>query len=212
MITARVRAAVWSAVAETGAALSFNTDAVYVTEPTALVQVGDRLGEWKAERYDGIQLLQSGVYRLKRNGAWLKTRARGFGERNVPWDEVVSAWDRGESVAEVQLKDRFVSHRFADARNRMELGGTWEPVKRRVSIVATGKRVDVPGWRERNPAKTLRATAPEGIGISEFDLSAPNLPPWETAPLVPRGTRLSRRSESPALHVPVSTSLRGAAA
>jgi hypothetical protein len=210
LITARVRAALWAATAETGGVLSFNTDAVFVTEPTALVNVGDRLGEWKAERYDGIQILQSGVYRLKRNGAWLKTRARGFGERNVPWDEIVSAWDRGETTAEVKLKDRFVSHRFADARNRMELGGTWEPVKRRVSIVATGKRADVPGWQACNPAKILRATAPEGIGISEFDLSAPNLPPWETAPQPPRGTRLSRHPESPALSVPVSTSPRGA--
>lgn len=215
LITAATRAAVYESVTEgfNGEVLTFNTDAVYVTTGEGFLgQLGAGLGEWKRTDYDGIQILQSGVYRLRKGDDWLPSKGRGFGDRSVPWEDIVAAWEAGETVAEVRLKDRFVSHRFADARNRLELGGEWEPVVRRVSVVATGKRVDRPDWASVNPAETLRWTEAEGIGISEFDLSAPNLPRWETALPKPRGTRLSRRLVSSARPAPESTAPRAVVA
>jgi hypothetical protein len=211
LITAITRAIVYSGVNEgfDGEVLSFNTDAVYVTDDTGFLgRLGQELGRWKKAEYDGIQILQSGVYRLRQGVTWLPSKGRGFGDRRVPWEDIVRAWDAGQTVAEVKLKDRFVSHRFADARNRLELGGEWEPVKRQVSIVATGKRADLRGWATVNPAKSLRWTEAEGIGISEYDLSASNLPPWETAPLAPEGTPISRRPGSPALSAAVTDAPR----
>ena len=215
LITATTRAVVYSAVNEgfDGEVLTFNTDAVYVTDDTGFLgRLGEELGAWKRAEYEGIQILQSGVYRLRKNETWLPSKGRGFGERRVPWDDIVKAWDAGQTVAEVRLKDRFVSHRFADARNRLELGGEWEPVKRRVSVVATGKRADLPGWQSVNPARSLRWTESEGIGISEFDLSAPNPPPWEIEPQGQTETQLSPCLESPAPPIPEGAGPREAAA
>ncbi len=215
LTTAITRAIVYNAVTEgfDGEVLSFNTDAVYVTDDTGFLgRLGEELGDWKRTDYNGIQILQSGVYRLRKNDTWLPSKGRGFGDRSVPWDDIVSAWNEGKTVAEVKLKDRFVSHRFADVRNRLELGGEWEPVNRRVSVVATGKRADLPGWKRSNPAKTLRWTAPEGIGISQFDPSAPSLPPWESVPIARLRTLKSHRRESPVLPSVKSISPRGAEA
>jgi hypothetical protein len=208
VITSACRAKLYNACFDEDSVVTFNTDAAYLTKPAIFATENPDLGEWKGERYDGIQILQSGVFRLKKGGVWLPSKGRGFGDRSVPWDSIVAAWKEGRTTATVKLKDRFVSHRFADARARLELAGTWEPVRRTVNVAATGKRADLPNWREHNPATELRWTAPESVGISEFDVSAPNLPPWEMPTQSSQGKRRSRRPESQSPSAPEGVASR----
>ena len=187
LITSQTRAALWSAVRSWDGVLTFNTDAIYTTNPGSIsVPEGPGLGAWKQATYDGIQILTSGVYRLRSGRKW-KTKGRGFGDRKVPWDDIVRGWKAGERDIRAPTKPRFRTHRLAARMNAPEIAGTWEPTgARRLNLRAAGKRVDLP-QEERggaSPADRLYFTEPLAPVFGPVE-SAPNLPSWLTEPTAP---------------------------
>jgi hypothetical protein len=212
ILTALTRSRLWTRAKENpSAVLSFNTDAVYTSEAPADagVGLGERLGEWKVARFDGIQTLRSGLYRLRKDGAWVKPASRGFAEGEVPWDLIVSGWKEGKERVRTVGKERFVSFAFADHRARLELAGTWEKPSKNVTLTAAGtKRADLPNWRGVNPATSLRWTEPEDLRITEFDLSAPKLPAWLSSPRTSQRKPVSRGRGRRVLPAPAEASER----
>lgn len=210
LTTSWVRALLYAASYLDGGCLTFMTDAYLTTsaEPPKISLGGD-LGQWKREEYDGAQILQSGVYRLKIGDKWAKEKGRGWGE-GVPWDDIENGWNDGKDTITVKKKDRFWSHRFAAQRDRLEMVGRWEKnVKQEVCLRAVGKRSDLPNRRSRNPARELVWTEAKEDRITEFDMSAPNLPPWEIEKLRNRETPVWAPPKSRVRPAVVEASPRG---
>lgn len=201
LITSITRARLWNMLDdfnsddETGI-ISFCTDAVYSTTPLLVLTSGedgrilgnvepvsDEFGALKCETFDAMQSLQSGVYRLRKGGEWT-TRARGFANRNVPWDLVNEGWKRGaEAVTHTQ--ERFIGHRWASHQARYR-ARTWSNVPKEIRLGAVGKRYLAPAptfTAIDNPATRLYWTLPER-DIGYDDPSAPNLPNFGRRPKV----------------------------
>ncbi len=201
LITSMTRARLWEMLDDFNSGdeteiISFCTDAVYSTSPLCLLDsaddghtlgkvepVSDEFGALKCETFDAMQSLQSGVYRLQKDGEWI-TRARGFANRNVPWDLVNEGWMNGAQTVTHVLK-RFIGHRWASHQSRYH-ARTWASVPKEIRLGAVGKRYLAPKPKFTamdNPSRRLYWTLPErDIGYDE--VSAPNLPNFGRRPMV----------------------------
>lgn len=191
--------------------VSICTDAVYALEPIYQLESVDgsrripgeyrvvsyegdeEFGSLKFERFDGIQSLQSGVYRLKHldgctcgkcSDGW-GTRARGFANRNVPWSLVNEGWRKGAPTVRYEV-ERFIGHRWARAQPKYA-PRSWPKIPKEIRLGAVGKRYVAPTpifSAEENPSTRLYWTKPER-DVGYEDESDPNLPDFTRRPKPP---------------------------
>lgn len=142
MATAATRSLMYStSVAKADNVVAFATDAVITTTELDGVGVGDGLGQWSLERYDGCTVVQAGVYWLKDpdTGEWY-SKYRGFDPDSLSRDAVLAAWGRGDTTLPVTLT-RFVG--MGSALNRTDFHSHWrhwETEDRTLDLIPKGKR------------------------------------------------------------------------
>lgn len=94
-VTSWCRAMLYRAAStDSDAIIGFETDGILSTCPLR-VDLGDGLGEWGVERYDGVTYCQPGVYWLLRDGEWTP-KHRGFDPGTLTRSAVLEAWQGDE--------------------------------------------------------------------------------------------------------------------
>lgn len=193
-VTAATRAELFrTAMQKPESVIAFATDAVFSTQPLAVEQ-GHGLGEWTAERFDGMTIAQAGVYWLGRYElverethrvhamSW-QAKYRGFDKGSLSREAICVAWSRGEHEHTATLT-RFVG--LGGALNTTDFHRhwrTWPTMNRTLEIWPTGKRI--PGV-DTCYAERLCAT----VAAEAQDPSMPSAPypvVWldGTKPLIP---------------------------
>lgn len=143
-----------------GSLLSVETDSIFSTKPLTDLPngLGSGLGQWKESRYEGITLLQSGMYWLKENGEWKPPKSRGIPRERLDHGRALRALradvDRGIVRAE---HTSFVGYGRALAQDFGEWR-TWKSSPREYAIGGDGKRV-----HDQSKCKSCA----DGIGFDE---------------------------------------------
>lgn len=106
--------------------ISIDTDGVTSTVPfgTEAIHpsnIGNGLGQWKLEEYEGIFAWENGMYWLRQNGEWLPPKTRGVPRRQVQFDKAWNAWKNGE---------HFVITRRTFTGYKRALRGQWYAVRK----------------------------------------------------------------------------------
>lgn len=148
-ITSLTRAKLYCAARERpGSVIAFATDAIISTEQFDL-QYGAGLGEWTPELFNGITIVQPGVYFLQgeisdSNPTGWFDKYRGFDKGAILRTGVVSAWANGDDNYTAYLT-RFVTMGSALARKPDDFHRYWrtwaEQEPRTLDIRPVGKRV-----------------------------------------------------------------------
>lgn len=143
MVTAHTRALMYSAsIQKPEHVVAFATDAVISTEPMDELSIGDGLGEWSLETFDGCTIVQAGVYWLKDpdTGEWY-SKYRGFDPDSLHRDAVIRAWETGNDSLPVTLT-RFVGMGSALARTDFHnIWRSWHTEQRTLDLIPKGKRI-----------------------------------------------------------------------
>ena len=149
MITSQTRAMLYRAASQKpDSVLMMATDGIYTTEPLNL-STGDGLGEWGEKVFDGMFLVQPGVYLP---GTDTPPKTRGVPQVIVTdqADNIRAAWHQGEPGVTLTGIRQFIGLKLAYARNKPELAGTWispgDPEKRDQKTVMfdpSSKRIPV---------------------------------------------------------------------
>jgi hypothetical protein len=139
-ITAYTRAQLFrAAMQKPKSVIAFATDAVITTAPLKLT-IGTGLGEWTADKFHGITIVQPGVYWLKEPSDDWGAKYRGFDKGTLSREGIVECWKEGRNF-EARLT-RFVG--LGSALMSTDFYGhwrTWETQTRTLSLMPTGKRM-----------------------------------------------------------------------
>lgn len=157
LITSNTRATVYEAGMESPeSVVAFATDAVFSTEELRRCRIGDDLNTWTVETYDGITIVQAGVYWLLGPDGW-ESKYRGFDAGSLTRDTIVDTWRNGGTSVDVTLT-RFVGMGTALARtNYDEVWRTWLRQNRKLDIIPKGKRQPI-GRNFHDRLEPTRAT------------------------------------------------------
>lgn len=159
-ITAFTRAKLFDAAMQSPKdVISFATDAVFTTTELNLDCNGE-LGNWSFDEFQGITIVQAGVYFLDCSnyhnesyskcphcrwvtgddiGGWYE-KFRGFDKGSLQRDEIIQCWKDGTNY-EASLT-RFVGLGSAlMAKESLKDWRTWQTTKRQLDIRPTGKRI-----------------------------------------------------------------------
>jgi hypothetical protein len=187
LITTGTRAALYRiALRNMPSVISFNTDALFSTDPDLLrpAELGKALGQFKRSVFEEGVFAMSGVYRLLkgtlRDGSPdYEVRARGVGERALPFERIIEGWQRHEIEVRYLLpKPRFVGTRLALARNRFASRFGWVVNERKLNLLRpSGKRAQLPLGSD--PSLGLVPTLPDYVGFSNEVESSPYRPKME---------------------------------
>jgi DNA polymerase type B, organellar and viral len=143
-ITSRTRAQLYrAAMSRPESIIAFATDAIICTAPSK-VRKGTALGGWTFDKFDGITIVQPGVYFLRSDGSWAD-KYRGFDKGSLLRDGIVETWLEQETNPEASFHaklSRFVGMGSAlmttDFRKHWR---TWASQDRKLDIRPGGKRV-----------------------------------------------------------------------
>lgn len=190
-ITAYTRAKLFdAAMQQPNDIISFATDAIFTTKQLEL-DTGSELGEWSVDEFQGITIVQAGVYFLDcrnhhntkgickhcgqeypmDNTKWAE-KYRGFDKGSLSRDEIVRCWETGEKY-EASLT-RFVGLGSALMSSDFSIWRTWSSDKRSLDIRPTGKRISN---SRTDYSKGLRLTK-ASPNITGDTLSEPYLVVW----------------------------------
>lgn len=144
-VTSWCRAAIYRAakdVWERGhAIISIDTDGITSAIPfrhEALSGgVGDKLGEWKLETYDGTFVWENGLYWLRRDGVWESPKTRGIPRRQVKFDKAWNAWKDGDYFK--VTRNTFIGYKRG-LRGQMDIWRTWQVREYGYAFGGKGKR------------------------------------------------------------------------
>lgn len=138
-ITAYTRAKLFEAAMQSPKdVISFATDAVFTTKPLDL-DIGKELGQWTADEFKGMTIVQAGVYFLQnQEGEWYE-KFRGFDKGSLDRDAIVEAWASGIEY-EARLT-RFVGLGSSLVSRDFTIWRTWKTDRRKLDIRPTGKRI-----------------------------------------------------------------------
>lgn len=139
-ITARTRALLYEmAMQDPSNVIAFATDAI-MTKGQLSVPTGTKLGEWTHDKFDGMTLVQAGVYWLLKDGDW-SDKYRGFDKGSLARDHIVNTWKLGHATFSATLS-RFVGMGSALASSDFHGNWrTWPTATRELSLTPAGKRV-----------------------------------------------------------------------
>lgn len=138
-ITAYTRASLYRAAMQAPeSVIAFATDAVITTSPLKL-PISDQLGEWTADKFEGITIVQPGVYWLKDPGEDWGAKYRGFDKGSLHREEIVECWRKGIDY-QAHLT-RFVGMGSALMSTEFDKHWrTWESSPRTLTLTPSGKR------------------------------------------------------------------------
>ncbi len=137
--TADTRAKLYrAAMQKPDSLIAFATDAVISTEPLDL-PCSDRLGEWTGDKFDGITMVQPGVYWLKEGDDW-HDKYRGFDKGSLLREHIIGCWVLGVDY-EASLT-RFVGLGSAlMSTDFYKHWRSWERNPRTLTLTPIGKRM-----------------------------------------------------------------------
>jgi len=137
-ITALTRANLFDAAMQSPKdVISFATDAVFTTHKLDL-STGGELGQWSEDEFQGMTIVQAGVYFLQDNGKW-QEKFRGFDKGSLDRDKIIKCWETGEDY-EATLT-RFVGLGSSLMSTDFSVWRTWRTDSRSLDIRPTGKRI-----------------------------------------------------------------------
>lgn len=196
-ITSYCRAKLYTAMRHApGEIIAVETDSIITTaKPETLgIALGDKLGEWDAKEYEEIVYVQSGMYHVKHDGQWLKTRSRGLHASEYTIDmaeqylrSCLPSEDGAFPLLHLTTRPRFIGAGAANAASGdfKDNHCVWQVQTRQIGLGNAGKRRHIP---------SLCATCRDGkdawesphqlVVMSESEgtlLSAPRRLPWEQA-------------------------------
>jgi DNA polymerase type B, organellar and viral len=139
-ITAYTRARLFdTAMQQPNSIIAFATDAIFSSVPLD-VKESKKLGEWTADSFFGITMVQAGVYFLQNEDGTWGEKYRGFDKGSIDRDEIVRCWEEGTEYE--ATTSRFVGLGSAIASNDFSIWRTWQNNKvRALDIRPTGKRI-----------------------------------------------------------------------
>lgn len=139
-ITASIRAQLYDAAMQhPKSVIAFATDALITTEPLDL-PTSDKLGEWTYDKFEGITIVQPGVYWLKGPEGW-HDKYRGFDKGSLLREHIVGCWLMGRDFT-AQLT-RFVGMGSALASMSFDkIWRSWDTQERILSLTPSGKRME----------------------------------------------------------------------
>jgi hypothetical protein len=126
-----------SAMQQPSDIVAFATDAIFSTKHLNLT-TGPNLGEFTQDTFEGITIVQAGVYWLCKDGSW-KEKYRGFDKGTLNRIGVICAWLRKDDYR-AQLT-RFVGLGSALARTDFSIWRTWDRQEKMLDVRPQGKRV-----------------------------------------------------------------------
>lgn len=137
-ITAFTRARLFDAAMQSPKdVISFATDAVFTTKSLDLT-IGNELGQWTEDEFQGITIVQAGVYFLDNTTNW-QEKFRGFDKGSLDREKIVKCWEEGTDY-EATLT-RFVGLGSSLAATDFTVWRTWRTDSRSLDIRPTGKRI-----------------------------------------------------------------------
>lgn len=137
-ITAYTRARLFDAAMQSPKdVISFATDAVFTTKPLDLPCSGE-LGDWTFDQFQGITIVQAGVYFLDEGTKWGE-KFRGFDRGSLDREKIIECWREGTDY-EATLT-RFVGLGSALMATDFSVWHTWRTDTRSLDIRPTGKRI-----------------------------------------------------------------------
>jgi hypothetical protein len=139
-ITAYTRAQLYRAAMQRPKnVVAFATDAVITTAPLKL-DIGTGLGEWTADKFHGITIVQPGVYWLKESEEYWSDKYRGFDKGSLMREHIIECWRQGTDY-EARLT-RFVG--LGSALMSTDFYAhwrKWETQSRTLTLSPSGKRM-----------------------------------------------------------------------
>jgi hypothetical protein len=156
LITATTRRTMYmSAMQSPSTVVAFATDAIITTNdvPDSL-PIGSGLGEWTVDEFDGITIVQPGVYWLLKGSDW-QAKYRGFDKGTLQRDTVIETWKRWDQGEACWCNtEEECDHIHAKLTRFIALGGAlarreddfynhwtrWEAMDRKLTITPSGKR------------------------------------------------------------------------
>jgi len=145
-ITSKCRAMVFQAAFQAGCdggLVSVDTDGIISTCPITDLPngLGNQLGRWKAETYDGLIYLQNGVYWLQRDGKWEDPKLRGIPRTRLSPEIGLEALRNGGLMT---LSRRTFTGYGAALQGRRGDWLTWGDHDLKISAQQAGSRIHVP--------------------------------------------------------------------
>jgi hypothetical protein len=167
-ITSRTRAKLFRlAFKDPERVIAFATDAVFFKGVCPPCRRGKLLGDWEVEKYDGMTIVQPGVYWLKQEDEW-KSKYRGFDAGSLARQSVLDRWESGEDYKATLT--RFVTLGSALARRSDDFytyWRTWPTEDRTLSLSPANKREAIAG-RSRYWKQLERTRAVDNPEIGEM--------------------------------------------
>lgn len=137
-ITSITRAKLYrAAMQKPEAVIAFATDAV-ISRDAHDLPVGGALGEWTAETFQGITLVQAGVYWLRGEEEW-SDKYRGFDAGSLTREEIVDCWRRNQSYT-AQLTRFYGLGSAVGMRDFQQYWRVWRTEPRTLNLLPDGKR------------------------------------------------------------------------
>jgi hypothetical protein len=180
-ITSWCRAAIYRAALDVGmrgGLVSVDTDGIISTVPFGDLDrgIGDGLGQWKIDEYDGLIYIQNGVYWLRKDGVWEDPKLRGIPHVRMSPDVGLSGLRSGGTIR--LARHGFVGYGLA-LNGRRDEWRQWVDSELCVSAISAGSRTHC--------ERTCRACK-KGLGMDEalHDLMlTPNRDPVSCAHRLP---------------------------
>jgi len=197
-ITSYIRAQLFDAVMQAPEQVIMMTiDGIHSTKQLDL-PIGNGLGEWEVEEFDGVVVAQSGIYwglkklgrepteqdrqeeffherYLQYNGEWFKASPhyQGYNRGTLTPTAVIDAWKRHNNRGEITVPStRFVTLGSAMANEDLYPHlGTWRTIDRTLELHPTGKRLNEESFNKTQPySKLVRtvASTPHGVILDEM--------------------------------------------
>ena len=183
-ITAATRAQLYTAAMQAPESIiAFATDAIFTYKKLKL-PCSNKLGEWSLDTFNGITIVQAGVYWLcveckfckgkncdKCNqtgkGDWI-SKYRGFDQGTLIREDIIKTWPKkieDQSLTYEATLTRFIGLGSALSSTKyFQLWRTWQTQKRELHIWPTGKRASIKNYdysRGTYPTKPLYNIAEE---------------------------------------------------
>ena len=137
LTTSITRAAIYRAMMQAPHQIAYcATDGIASSTPLSL-ELGSGLGQWEARQYDGLKLVQSGIYCWLVDGVW-EYHYRGLDGGSLTVEALNAAWRRGDVTLPLP-HTRFMGLGLALASKQMEV---WR------RFVTTSKVLNITGYAE----------------------------------------------------------------
>lgn len=146
-VTARTRAAMFTAAANSRRPVMIATDGLYAGQARAGdVKPSKQLGGWEHQRIDWLFAAQAGVYEAIHDGLSV-VKSRGFFAKEVDYEQLRDAWDAdGADGSYTYNSTRFNGLGSCLHRNRLDLWNTWTTEKRTLGL-RPQRKVPLPDGR-----------------------------------------------------------------